>query len=241
MIDADKLRLVARKLVAPGSGILAVDESSGTCNKRFEKLGIPPTVEARRAYRELLLTAPGLGDFVSGAILYDETFRQSTEDGVPFVEVMRENGIFPGIKVDTGTAPLNGSPDEKVTDGLSDLAERVEEYVALGARFAKWRAVIAIGEGLPTPGCIRINAHKLARYALVCQQAGLVPIVEPEVLMEGKHTIERCYDVTEQTLASVFSELASHRVRYDGMILKCNMVVAGDQCLERPASRKSPI
>lgn len=230
MSDLQELRAVARRLVSPGMGILAIDESTGTCNKRFEKLGIPPTVEMRRAYRELLITAPGLREFISGLILYDETLRQSTEEGVPFIDVMRNKGMLPGIKVDTGTAPLNGSPEEKVTDGLGDLERRAQEYAALGARFAKWRAVITIGDGLPTPACIRVNAHNLARYALICQEAGLVPIVEPEVLMEGTHDIARAYDVTLQTLESVFRELEAHSVALDAMILKCNMVVPGDRC-----------
>lgn len=233
MSNLAQLRETARRLVAPGVGILAIDESTGTCNKRFEKLGIPQTEEKRREYRELLLTAPGLRQYVSGAILYDETLRQSTEDGVPFVDVMRNKEILPGIKVDTGTAPIPASPAEKVTHGLGDLRERAAQYVELGARFAKWRAVITISPNLPSPGCMRVNAHKLARYAAICQEVGLVPIVEPEVLMEGAHTVERCYDVTVRTLETLFDELSSHGVALEGMILKCNMVVAGDQCEEQ--------
>lgn len=235
MSDLAQLRETARKLVRPGVGILAIDESTGTCNKRFEKLSIAQTEQKRREYRELLLTAPGLRQYVSGAILYDETLRQSTEDGVPFVDVMRNKEMLPGIKVDTGTAPLPASPVEKVTHGLGDLRERAAQYVELGARFAKWRAVITISSNLPSPGCIRVNAHKLARYAAICQEEGLVPIVEPEVLMEGAHSVERCYDVTVATLEAVFAELASHDVALEGMILKCNMVVSGDEC-ERQAT-----
>lgn len=230
MSNLPELRGVAKALVAPGLGILAIDESTGTCNKRFEKLGIPQTEEKRREYRELLLTAPGLRQYVSGAILYDETLRQSTEEGVPFVDVMRNKGMLPGIKVDTGTAPMPPSPNEKVTHGLGDLRERAAQYAQLGARFAKWRAVITIDGDLPSLSCIRVNAHKLARYAATCQEEGLVPIVEPEVLMEGEHTAERCYDVTVQTLQRVFDELVSHDVALDAMILKCNMVVAADAC-----------
>lgn len=225
-----ELRETAKRLVGPGTGILAIDESTGTCNKRFEKLGIPQTQEKRREYRELLLTAPGLRQYVSGAILYEETLRQSTEDGVPFVDVMLNKQMLPGIKVDTGTAAIPTSPLEKITHGLGDLRERLAEYITLGARFAKWRAVITIGAELPTSACIRVNAHKLARYAKTCQEEGLVPIVEPEVMMEGAHTIERCYDVTAATLRTLFDELASHDVAPDAMILKCNMVVAGDTC-----------
>jgi fructose-bisphosphate aldolase class I len=235
MSNLTQLREVARALVRPGTGILAIDESTATCNKRFEKLGIPQTEEKRREYRELLLTAPGLRQYISGAILYDETLRQSTEDGVPFVDVMRNKDMFAGIKVDTGTAPMAESSSEKLTHGLSDLRERAAQYVALGARFAKWRAVIAIGEGMPSQSCIRVNAHKLARYAAICQEEGLVPVVEPEVLMEGTHSADRCYDVTVRTLAVLFDEIASHGVALNAMILKCNMVVAGDAC-ERQAS-----
>lgn len=235
MNTVQELRETARRLVAPGTGILAIDESTPTCNKRFEKLGIPPTEEMRRAYRELLLTAPGLREYISGVILYDETLRQSTEEGVPFVDVMRNKNILPGIKADTGTEPLPSSPLEKITNGLSGMRERLEEYAHLGARFAKWRAVIAIGEGLPSHACIRVNTHRLSRYAAICQEAGIVPIVEPEVLMEGSHDVDRCYDVTLHVLSELFRELESHRVALDCTILKCNMVVAGDRC-ERQAN-----
>lgn len=233
MSNLSGLRATARQIVGPGVGILAIDESTPTCNKRFEKLGIPQTEEKRREYRELLLTAPGLRQYVSGAILYDETLRQSTEEGVPFIDVMRNKDLLAGIKVDTGTGSMPASPVEKVTHGLGDLRERAAYYAKLGARFAKWRAVITIAANLPSPGCIRVNAHKLARYAAVCQEEGLVPIVEPEVLMEGAHTVERCYDVTVRTLETLFDELASHNVSLDALILKCNMVVAGDACEEQ--------
>lgn len=232
------LTAVAAAMVAPGKGILAIDESTGTCNKRFEALGIPPTAQARQAYRELLLTAPGLGEFVSGAILYDETIRQSAADGVPFVRAMERQGILPGIKVDTGTIALAGAPCEKITEGLDGLAKRVEEYRALGARFAKWRAVITIDDSMPTDRCIEANAHVLARYARTCQDGGLVPIVEPEVLMDGIHGIARCADVTERTLRMVFAQLAEARVQLEAMILKPSMVIAGSDC---PAQSKAGV
>lgn len=235
MSNLPQLRATARKLVGPGVGILAIDESRGTCNKRFEKLGIPQTEEKRREYRELLLTAPGLRQYVSGAILYDETLHQSTQEGIPFVDVMRNKDVLTGIKVDTGTGPIPASPVEKVTHGLADLRERAARYAELGAAFAKWRAVITIAADLPSPGCLRVNVRKLARYAATCQEEGLAPIVEPEVLMEGAHTIERCYDVTVKTLEMLFDELASYNVALDAMILKCNMVVAGDACQEQAA------
>lgn len=223
----DELAATADALVADGKGILAIDESSKTCNKRFEKLGIAPTIEQRRAYRELLLTAEGLSQSVSGAILYDETLRQTTQDGIPFVAVMREAGIFPGIKVDTGTVPLPGTDGELITEGLDGLQKRIEEYYTLGARFAKWRAVISIGHASPSDRALRANAHALARYAKVCQSGGLVPIVEPEVLADGNHTIGRCYDATYRALSHVFDELASQGVEYSCMVLKPNMITAG--------------
>jgi fructose-bisphosphate aldolase class I len=212
---------------------LAIDESTGTCNKRFEKLGIAPTPENRRAYRELLLTAPGLGEFISGAILYDETLTQSTESGEPFIQVMQRSNVLPGIKVDTGTAPLSGSPDEKVTDGLDGLANRVSTYRLFGAMFAKWRAVIGVGPQLPTRQCLRVNAQRLAGYARICQDGGLVPIVEPEVLMEGAHTILESYDVTARAWDTVFRELEAHGVAFDAMVFKCSMVIPGDRCEEQ--------
>lgn len=235
MNTATDLRSTARALVRAGTGILAIDESTGTCNKRFEKLGIAPTLENRRAYRELLLTAPGLGEFISGAILYDETFSQLNKDGEPFVRVMERNGILPGIKVDTGTVPLEGSPEEKVTDGLDGLSHRLEIYRAQRARFAKWRAVISITTdyGLPTHTCLRVNAHRLALYARACQQNDLVPIVEPEVLMEGTHTIFDCYDATARTWEMVFQELSEHDVALDAIVFKCSMVLPADGCEEQ--------
>lgn len=220
----------AYAMVADDKGLLAMDESMPTCHKRFAKLGIPETEEYRRAYRELIVTTPGLNKSISGAILFDETIRQKTEAGVPFVQVLNDAGIIPGIKVDKSTKPLAGHPGEKITEGLDGLAERLKEYVELGARFAKWRAVITIGDGIPSIGCMEANAHLLARYAAMCQEAGLVPIVEPEVLMDGGHTIQQCYDVTARTLSMVFAQLATQRVLLEGMILKPNMVVPGLEC-----------
>ncbi|MFI4852305.1 MAG: class I fructose-bisphosphate aldolase [Gimesia chilikensis] len=220
----------AYAMVADDKGLLAMDESTPTCHKRFAKLDIPQTEEFRRDYRELLVTTPGLNEAISGAILYDETIRQQTKDGKPFVQVLQDAGIIPGIKVDKSTTPLAGFPGEKITEGLDGLRERLTEYVQLGARFAKWRAVITIGEGTPTTGCLEANAHLLARYASLCQEAGLVPIVEPEVLMDGAHTLQRCFEVTEQTLRLVFAQLAAQRVLLEGMILKPNMIVPGLQC-----------
>ena len=222
------LATTARELVAPGKGILAADESSGTMTKRLESVDVESTEENRRAYREMLLTAPGAAEFISGVILYDETIRQSSSDGVPFTKVLTDQGVIPGIKLDTGAKPLAGSPDEKVTEGLDGLRERVAEYHEMGARFAKWRAVIEIDEaGLPSDYCIHANAHALARYAAICQEGGLVPIVEPEVLMDGSHSIERSYDVTTATLHAVFHELFEQRVDPEGILLKPSMVMSG--------------
>lgn len=229
-MSAQELEANAQAMVASGKGILAIDESNGTCNKRFEKLGIPTTEEARRAYREMLLTTPGINEFVSGPILFDETIRQSTKDGTPFVKIMTDAGILPGIKVDTGAKDLPGHPGEKVTEGLDGLRERLAEYYKMGARFAKWRAVITIGDGIPSQGCIDANAHALARYAALCQEASIVPIVEPEVLMDGDHTIERCYEVTEATLHTIFNQLYSQGVILEQMILKPNMVISAQDC-----------
>ncbi len=225
----------AKAMVAGSKGILAMDESTPTCNKRFAKYGIPETEEARRAYRELIVTTPNLGEFISGAILFDETIHQSKKDGTPFIKVLIDAGIIPGIKVDTGAKDLAGFPSEKITEGLDGLSERLFEYGKLGARFAKWRAVITIDEKdgkekLPTRWCIKANAHALARYAALCQEAGLVPIVEPEVLMDGQHTLERCFEVTEKVLRSVFNQLYQARVLLEGMILKPNMVLPGLDC-----------
>jgi len=226
-MNSQMLRETAKLLFADSKGLLAMDESNGTCNKRFAKLGIPQTVEARRAYRELIVTTPGLGESIGGAILYDETIRQRKSDGTTFVNVLIEAGIIPGIKVDTGAKELAGHPGEKVTEGLDGLRDRLQEYFQMGARFAKWRAVIAIGEGLPSWGCIEANAHALARYAALCQEAGLVPVVEPEVIMDGDHTLEECSVVTDEVLRTVFSELFAQRVDLEAMVLKPNMVLPG--------------
>ena len=220
----------ARALVADDKGVLAMDESNATCNQRFAKLEIAQTVESRRAWRELLLTAPGLGDSISGVILFDETIRQRKKDGTRFVKIITDAGIVPGIKVDTGAKDMAGHPGEKITEGLDGLRERLEEYFRLGARFTKWRGVIAIGEGIPSRGCIEANAHALARYAGLCQEAGLVPIVEPEVLMDGEHSLQRCFEVTEEVLRAVFTELHRQRVMLEAIILKPNMVLPGLTC-----------
>ncbi|MBF2050448.1 MAG: class I fructose-bisphosphate aldolase [Leptolyngbya sp. IPPAS B-1204] len=229
-IYADEMRQTAQAMVAPGKGILAMDESNATCNKRFAKLGIPTTEERRRAYRELILTTPNLSEFISGSILYDETIRQSSQAGVPFTQVMQNAGMIVGIKVDTGAKDLAACPGEKITEGLDGLRERIAEYYQMGARFAKWRAVITIGEPIPSPTCIETNAHALARYAALCQEGGLVPIVEPEVLIDGNHSIERCYEVTDQTLQAVFTQLRLQKVAFDQMILKPSMVISGLEC-----------
>ncbi|TFH29444.1 MAG: fructose-bisphosphate aldolase class I [Deltaproteobacteria bacterium] len=225
-----ELESVARSLVAPGRGILAADESSPTIEKRFKAIDVPSTEENRRAYRELLFTTPGVPEFISGVILYDETIRQRSADGTPFTKVLERKGIVPGIKVDEGAKALVGFPGEKITGGLDGLRGRLPEYRALGARFAKWRAVIDIGTGIPTRYCLQANAHALARYAALCQEAGIVPIVEPEVLMDGAHTIERCEEVTTEVLSLVYAELTAHRVALEGTLLKPNMVIAGKGC-----------
>ena len=228
------LKDTAKLLLADHKGLLAMDESTPTCNKRFASLGIPQTVEARRAYRELIVTTPGLGESIGGAILYDETIRQERNDGAPFVKILIEAGIIPGIKVDTGAKELAGHPGEKVTEGLDGLRDRLQEYFQMGARFAKWRAVIAIGRGLPSWGCIEANAHALARYAALCQEGGLVPVVEPEVIMDGEHTLEECCEVTDEVLRTVFVELSAQRVMLEGMVLKPNMVLPGMSCASEP-------
>jgi fructose-bisphosphate aldolase class I len=220
----------AKVLIADGKGLLAMDESNGTCDKRFARLGIPQTEGARRAYRELIVTTSGLGEYISGVILYDETIRQQKRDGTPFLKIITAAGILAGIKVDTGAKELAGRPGEKITEGLDGLRSRLTEYSQMGARFAKWRAVIAVGVGIPSQGCTEANAHALARYAALCQEAGLVPVVEPEVLMDGDHTLERCCDVTEKVLRTVFDQLYSQRVTLEGMILKPNMVLPGLTC-----------
>ena len=234
-MNAQELIDTARTLVADDKGLLAMDESNPTCNKRFARLGIPQTEEARRAYRELIVTTPGLGECISGAILYDETIRQQKKDGTPFVKVITDAGIIPGIKVDTGAKDMAGHPGEKITEGLDGLRDRLAEYSRMGARFAKWRAVIAVGDGIPSRGCIEANAQALARYAALCQEAGLVPVVEPEVLMDGEHTLERCGEVTEEVLRTVFNQLYTQRVMLEGMILKPNMVLPGLTCPKQEA------
>ena len=227
------LASTAQMLVAPGKGILAADESPPTIERRFKSINIESTEDNRRAYRDLLFTTQGVGDYLSGVILYDETLRQHSLDGIPFTEVLLNQGIMPGIKVDKGAKPLAMCPGETVTEGLDGLRERLDEYRDLGARFAKWRAVITIGDGQPSRTAIRTNAQALARYAALCQEAGLVPIVEPEVLMDGGHTIEACYEATTATLRVVFDELAEQRVDFEGMLLKPNMVVSGKECPEQ--------
>jgi fructose-bisphosphate aldolase class I len=229
-MDVERLETTARALVSPGKGILAADESHPSIGRRFEPLGIPNTEETRRRYRQMLFTTPNVADHVSGVILFDETIRQKADDGTPLVETLTRQGIVPGIKVDRGAKPLAAAPGEQVTEGLDGLRERLVEYAGLGARFAKWRAVIAIGPGLPTDRAIRANAHALARYATLCQEGGMVPIVEPEVLMDGDHTIERCFDVTEATLHAVFHALHGQRVALEGMLLKPSMVLSGEAC-----------
>jgi len=233
-IQTTTLEETARALVAPGKGILAADESSGTIKKRFDSIGVESTEESRRAYRDLLFTTEGAEDFVSGVILYDETIRQSSEDGTPFPKLLESKGVIPGIKVDMGAKDLANAPGEKVTEGLDGLRERLAEYHDLGARFAKWRAVIDIGPDIPSYTCIRVNTHALARYAALCQAAQIVPIVEPEVLMDGDHDIDRCYKVTELVLKTQFEELYFQRVALEGMVLKPNMVISGKK-IKKPA------
>ncbi len=234
-MDLQKLIDTASALVANDKGLLAMDESNPTCNKRFAKLGIAETEERRRAYREMIITTPGLGECISGTILYDETIRQQKKDGTPFVRVLTDARIIPGIKVDTGAKDMAGHPGEKITEGLDGLRERLTGYSQMGARFAKWRAVIAIDDSLPSRGCIEANAHALARYAALCQESGIVPIVEPEVIMDGTHTIERCAGVTEEVLRIVFEQLCEQRVALEGMILKPNMVLSGLSCPDQPS------
>jgi fructose-bisphosphate aldolase class I len=224
---------VARALVAPGKGILAADESTSTIKRRFDAIGVENTEDNRRAYREMLFRTPGMGQYISGVILYDETIRQKAADGTPFVKILKDQGVHPGIKVDVGQKPLAFSPTEVVTEGLDGLRERLAEYKALGAVFSKWRAVITIGDDIPSDYCVRVNAHALARYAALSQEAGIVPIVEPEVLMDGTHSIERCNEVTIRTLRTVFIQLAAQRVRLDGMLLKPNMVLSGKESAKR--------
>lgn len=229
-MNVAELVKTARAMVAPGKGILAMDESTQTCGKRLQKAGVESTPESRRAYRDLLVTTPGVSEFVSGTILYDETMRQEALDGTPFPKRIAGAGMIPGIKVDIGATDLAGYPGEKVTEGLDGLRERLAEYRVMGARFTKWRAVITIGEGIPSRGCIEANAHALARYAALAQEVDLVPIVEPEVLIDGDHTIERCYEATSWTLREAFAQLYVQRVVLEGTVLKPSMVTSGLQC-----------
>ena len=220
----------AKTLVADFKGILAMDESTPTISNRFDQFGIAQTEENQRTYRELIITTPGIGEFISGMILFDETIRQHMADGTSFVKVITKAGIIPGIKVDTGSKNMAGHPEERITEGLDGLRDRLAEYYEMGARFAKWRAVITISDNIPSISCIEANAHALARYAALCQEAGMVPIVEPEVLMDGKHTMERCFVVTEVVLRTVFNHLFLQGVMLEGMLLKSNMVVPGLNC-----------
>ncbi len=234
-MSIDQLPEIAQAMVAKGKGIIAIDESNATIKKRFDSVGVENTEENRRAYREMLLATPNLSDHISGAILYDETLRQSTKDGVPFTKLMLDNGILPGIKVDTGAKALAGFPGEMITEGLDGLRERLAEYAVLGAKFAKWRAVININieDGMPSDTCIEANAHALARYAALCQEAGIVPMVEPEVIMDGEHDIDDCFVVTEKVLRSLFNALYQHNVMLEGTILKASMVIPGTQCADK--------
>jgi fructose-bisphosphate aldolase class I len=226
-MDIDVLRATARQLVAPGRGILAADESTGTIKKRLDTIGVESTEENRRAYRDMLLTTPGLGEHISGVILFDETIRQSASDGTTFPALLAALGIVPGIKVDTGAKPLASFPGETITEGLDGLRERLAEYRELGAGFAKWRATIMIGDGIPTDFAMLANAHAMARYAALCQEAGIVPVVEPEVLMDGDHSIAACETATARTLTTLYTQLAEHRVDVAGSLLKVNMVLSG--------------
>ncbi len=232
-MSAESLESIAAAMIAPGKGILAADESSGTIKKRFDKINLESTAESRRAYRDLLFSTPDMAKSISGVILYDETLRQKTAAGVPFPTYLASMGVVPGIKVDAGAKALAGCPNETITEGLDGLRERLVEYYGLGARFAKWRGVIDIGAGFPTAYAIHANAHALARYAALCQEQKIVPIVEPEVLMDGAHTIERCEQVTNDVLAEVFAQLHAAGVRLEGIILKPNMVISGKQCPQR--------
>jgi len=229
-MNLPELERIAHALVKDNKGILAADESTGTIEKRFKAIGVTSSEETRRVYREMLFTTPGVEKFISGVIMYDETIRQKTKAGVPFADYLHGKGVVPGIKVDKGAKALAGNPSEKITEGLDGLRERLQDYHRLGARFAKWRAVIEIAADTPTDYCLRANAQALARYAALCQEVGLVPIVEPEVLMDGAHTLERCADVSGVTLKIVFDELYIHRVALEGMLLKPNMVISGMQC-----------
>ena len=232
MVGQD-LASIALAMVAPGKGILAADESSPTIKKRFDSIGAESTEDTRRTYREMLFTTADMADYISGVILFDETIRQSCSDGTPFAKYLADLGVVPGIKVDKGAKPLAGFPGETVTEGLDGLRQRLEEYYSFGARFSKWRAVITIGDAIPSDFCLLANAHALARYAALCQEAKIVPIVEPEVLMDGGHTLERCEAVTGAALAVLFEQLEAHRVDLTGIVLKPNMVISGTECKDR--------
>lgn len=237
-MDIQQLRDTANAMVAPGKGILAADESTGTIKRRFDSINTESTEDSRRDYREMLFRTEGANEFISGVILYDETIRQKSADGTSLVKVLQDQGVIPGIKVDRGTNPLANASGEVITDGLDGLRDRLKEYYELGARFAKWRAVITVGHGLPSQYCIDANAHLLARYAALCQEANLVPIVEPEVLMDGSHTIDKCYEVTEATLRQVYYELGKQRVDLTGTILKPNMVLSGTDASNRASAKE---
>lgn len=232
-MSANDLAAIAKAMVAPGKGILAADESTGTIGKRFDGINVENIEDNRRAYRDMLFATKGIGEHISGVILYDETLRQKAVNGTPFVDVLNRAGVLPGIKVDAGAKPLAFCPGETVTEGLDNLPKRCAEYVKLGARFAKWRAVIDIGRDMPSSTCIAVNAHALARYAAICQEAGLVPIVEPEVLMDGDHSIERCEEVTEWTLNAVYDALYMNRVVLEHSVLKPSMVISGKKCAKQ--------
>ncbi len=235
---AQGMHETARAIVADHKGILAADESTGTIKKRFDSIGVESTEENRRFYRQLLFTTPGMEEYTGGVILYDETIRQAADDGTPFPEVLSSKGVIPGIKVDTGAHDLAGHPGEKVTEGLDGLRTRLEEYRSLGGRFAKWRAVITIGDGIPTDTCIAANAHALARYASLCQEAGIVPIVEPEVLMDADNSLETCWEVTTRTLHETFSSLYDFGIDLQGTLLKPNMVIAGKGSSEQASPER---
>ena len=232
-MNRTELARTAQAMVAAGKGILAADESTGTIRKRLAAIQVESTEEHRRTYRELLFTTPGAAEFINGVILYDETIRQKTAEGIPFPDCLAKQGIIPGIKVDAGAKALAGFPGETITEGLDGLRERLIEYRKLGARFAKWRAVIDIAPGIPTPFGIHANAHALARYAALCQENDIVPIVEPEVLMDGDHSIERCEEVTDAALSAVFTQLHEHRIYLEGMVLKPNMIISGKKAADR--------
>ena len=236
VIETQKLIDTVEAMLAPGKGVLAADESSGTIKRRFDSINVESTVENRRDYREMLFRTPGVSEFISGVILFDETIRQNGADGAPLVKVLTDQGIVPGIKVDKGTQPIPGASNELMTEGLDGLRDRLREYAELGAGFTKWRAVITIGDGIPTSHCINVNAHALARFAALSQEAGLVPIVEPEVLMDGDHSIDCCLEASEATLCEVFSQLARQKVLLEGMLLKPSMVLSGN----RAAGRAGP-